>query len=305
MTAEPRTPADRAAAAETLRRVRERRGWSWADLARALRATAQEIGLPAPAGGSVAGIQRTIARWESRSRPNGPAERYRRLLVHTYLRTPGGRPDIGAGSDCAQVLDALRGFGASEAQLAELLGSTARDGVIAGAPARGERSGRADPAMVEALHHDVALLDEQVGVVPFVRLQVELAPLLRDCRSSTATDGSTGAINLVVTAEALAARLAFENGDDRSATSHYAGAAAAAARLDDRWRRARVLTSRAMTVLHAHDDPDVALPIARAAVVDAHAGSRGTVRARAHAVHAEVQSRCGSVRDAEAALDRA
>jgi len=55
------------AGAVLLRRLREARGWSWSDLARALRDTARRVNVSSPAQRQVASIQRTVARWESKS----------------------------------------------------------------------------------------------------------------------------------------------------------------------------------------------------------------------------------------------
>ena len=258
----------------------------------------------APASGSVSGIQRTIARWESRDDPTGPSERYRRLLLRVYLGPPDGRPDIGPGSDFARVVEALRGYGGSEERLAELIDSVMRSTgfspmVVAG------RSDRADPVVLDVLHRAIMRVDQQIGVVPFARLQLDLAPILGSCRQLAQADGSVGTVEVLVVAEALAARLAFETGDDDSSSAHYADALAAVGRLGDRTVRAAVLTSRAMTILHGANDPRTALDVARAAVAEAHHGSDRAIRARAHAVHAEVQSRCGTGPEAAGALDRA
>ncbi|WP_072479841.1 hypothetical protein [Amycolatopsis australiensis] len=60
-----------------------------------------------------------------------------------------------------------------------------------------------------------------------------------------------------------------------------------------------------MVTLHATGDLAAARTIARAATVDAHRGPSYAVRARAHAVHAEISARAGQTREAAAALDRA
>ena len=60
-----------------------------------------------------------------------------------------------------------------------------------------------------------------------------------------------------------------------------------------------------MVTLHATDDLEAARTIARAATVDAHRGSSYAIRARAHAVHAEICARAGQTREAAVALDRA
>ncbi|MGH3839612.1 MAG: hypothetical protein ACRDSF_28500 [Pseudonocardiaceae bacterium] len=48
-----------------MRWLREQRGWSWADQARALRAVAEQLGVTASASAQLSSLQRGIARWES------------------------------------------------------------------------------------------------------------------------------------------------------------------------------------------------------------------------------------------------
>lgn len=85
----------------------------------------------------------------------------------------------------------------------------------------------------------------------------------------------------------------------------YASAAMLAGRLGDKSHRAAIRTSHAMVVLHGTNDLETARKIARGATIDAHAGESRAVRARAHAVHAEICARWGHHADARAALDRA
>ena len=59
-----------------LRRLREGRGWSWADLARALRDTARQRAVTSLMDRQVASIQRAVARWESVSDRTSPSDRY-------------------------------------------------------------------------------------------------------------------------------------------------------------------------------------------------------------------------------------
>src|SRR5205814_10255689 len=112
-------------------------------------------------------------------------------------------------------------------------------------------------------------------------------------------------ILLATAAYSLAGRLAFETRDDEAAMALYADATSAAGHLADRSHRAAVQTSHTMVTLHATDDLETARTIARAATVDAHPASSYAIRARAHAVHAEICARAGQANEAAAALDRA
>ncbi len=58
------TMNDRATACQLLRRLREQRGWSWADQARVLRAVAEWLGMTAVTSTQPTSLQRSIARWE-------------------------------------------------------------------------------------------------------------------------------------------------------------------------------------------------------------------------------------------------
>ncbi|MEO3809519.1 hypothetical protein ABGB17_11015 [Sphaerisporangium sp. B11E5] len=80
------TQRDRCATPRALRALRERRGWSWADQARALKDAARVLAVPGVAGMSVASLVRTIARWESEGAAVIPGERYRLLLAYAYAR---------------------------------------------------------------------------------------------------------------------------------------------------------------------------------------------------------------------------
>lgn len=93
------TTADRAAAAALLRQLRESRGWSWNDLAAALRDIARRLSVTSLAQRQLASIQRTIARWESPIGSTSPGERYQFLLAHLYARTRSGSLALGPGSD--------------------------------------------------------------------------------------------------------------------------------------------------------------------------------------------------------------
>jgi transcriptional regulator with XRE-family HTH domain len=98
---------DRATACQLLRRLREQRGWSWADQARALQAVAERLGVTAVTLTRPVSLQRTIARWESTAARTVPGERYQLLLAHLYARSGSGELTLGAGSDLDALLTAL------------------------------------------------------------------------------------------------------------------------------------------------------------------------------------------------------
>jgi transcriptional regulator with XRE-family HTH domain len=313
---------DRETGARLLRQLRERRGWSWADLARALRDTARHLGMTSPMNQQVSSIQRTVARWESVSERTRPGERYQLLLAHLYARTPAGDLAFGPSSDFAALLEALRHYGTPPQrvrQLAEMIIQSlngegrelltflpleCRSTVIA----VHRDPSRLDPDVLSHLRKTVAVINGQIGSTPFVRLQLQLAPIIAACRRLLRHDAvgpRDGLTLLATTAYALAARLAFETRDDETALALYAEAIAVAGRLTDRSHRAVVETSHTMVTLHATSDPRAARKIAHAATIDAHRGASYAIRARAHAVHAEVCARAGQASEAAAALDRA
>jgi transcriptional regulator with XRE-family HTH domain len=105
---------DRATACGLLRRLREQRGWSWADQARALRAVADRLNVAAVTSTRLTSLQRSIARWESTATRTVPGERNQLLLAHLYARNSAGRLALGAGSDLETFLTALSHFGVPE-----------------------------------------------------------------------------------------------------------------------------------------------------------------------------------------------
>jgi hypothetical protein len=157
------------------------------------------------------------------------------------------------------------------------------------------------------LYESVLAIDARVGSVPFVRLQLQLAPVVTTCRRlmEQAADVPDELMQLTARSYGLAARLAFETGDDETAHTLYTDAAGVAGRLKDLSYRAAIRVSHTMVTLHAANDPDVGMSLARVATVDAHQGTSCAVRARAHAVHAEACARAGHAREASEALERA
>ncbi len=265
-------------------------------------------------------IRRAVARWESVDDGTVPGERYQVVLAYIYACTPAGQVQLGPGSDFELLLEAFRYFdvpspriqeiveviaacvGAEGPELAMLLQPAARAGLAA---AERERSNLDE--VIPSLRDAVVSIDRQVGVQPFVRLQLQLAPVVDACRLLSAQSGKSLAdlSTLAAATFALAARLAFETRDDEMAMGFYSEATQAAGDLKDRSFRAMIRTSHTMVTLHATGDHQLAREIARAATVDAHRGSSYAVRARAHAVHAEINARAGQAKEAAEAIGRA
>jgi transcriptional regulator with XRE-family HTH domain len=313
---------DRAAGAVLLRSLRQSRGWSWADLARALRDSARQYGITTLVNRQLASIQRTVARWESISDLTGPGERYQFLLAQLYMRTPAGSVALGTGSDFAVLLDAFRAFGTAPArihQLVELITKCAGgDGEtlpwiqlpvaiqsrvveVLREPARLNRE------LLGDLNNAAAAINEQIGSMPFIRLQLSLAPIAEVLRRLLPTDQQPELRNelLIVATHTLAltARLAFETCDDQAAVALYREATATAGLLDDVQHRVEVSTSHTMVTLHAADDVNTAHKISASAVRDAQRCRNNPVQARAYAVHAEVCARAERGDEARSALD--
>ncbi|MFI8438647.1 hypothetical protein ACIGJO_33930 [Streptomyces sp. NPDC079020] len=306
----------RAAGALALKRLRHSRGYSLADVARAISQLAEDLHhrrLPA-----VSSVQRSVARWESTA-PTLPDERYQLLLAHLYARTPAGQMAVGTGSDLAELLGALLDLGESETRIAALrtaLVRTATDtgGMLAllapGMQARLSTAladpGRADEGIAAGLAAVVADANAQVGAVPMVRLQLLLAPVVDACRQLQAEslpEPVAGQLREVaVAACTLAGRLAFETRDAEASRSLYAAATAQAGQLGDPWRRAAVHMSHALVTLYSSPDLADTRLLVDQAVRAARHGDSARVRARAHALQAEVAARAGLERQAHAAL---
>ncbi|MFQ6142640.1 hypothetical protein ACLMNJ_06120 [Streptomyces seoulensis] len=309
---------DRLVGAAALKRLRLARGWSLADTARAVIRTATALGQPLDA--STASVQRSVARWESSTAPILPGERYQLLLAHLYARGTDGQIILGAGSDFAEFLDALAHLGESEQRLGELrtlLVRTTTDaggGLLAllGPSTQSALSavltdpGRLDEGLLAAMRTAVADVNAQVGSVPFVRLHLLLAPVIESCRRLL--DGPVPEPLLpdlrAVAAQAytIGGRCAFETRDDAASRALYAAATAAAGGIGAEWRRAVVHMSHALVTLYSTPGLDTAQRLVDAAVRDARAGGSVTVRARAHALQAEIAARAGQERHARSAL---
>jgi hypothetical protein len=164
---------------------------------------------------------------------------------------------------------------------------------------------------------DLPLLDElcaasdavnaQVGSVPFVRLHLGQAAVVDACRHLLAGEQAPPVrarlCQIASTAYALAARLAFETHDDGAALALYDQAVSVADDTDPSLR-ALIRTSQTMVVYYATGDIARARRTADAAVQDARSGPSGLMRARAHALQAEMAARSSPPqrRHAQAAL---
>ncbi|WP_308434580.1 hypothetical protein [Streptomyces melanogenes] len=280
---------------------------------------AEDLGHPRTSLPSVAGLQRSVARWESASATR-PDQRHQLLLAHLYARTPAGAFALGAGSDFVELLDALACLGEGERQLAELrtlLLRTATDqggGMLAllstevqsGLAAALSDPSRADEHAVAVLASVVSDVNAQVGSLPFVRLQLMLAPALEACRRLVAGPVPESLLPdlraVAVSAHTLAGRLAFETRDDVASRSLHGEATQQASLLPEAWRRSVVHMSQALVTLYSTDGLGGARALVQAAVRDARIGGSVVVRARAHALQAEIAARAGQERQAQSAL---
>jgi hypothetical protein len=261
-------------------------------------------------------LQRSIARWESTATRTVPGERNQLLLAHLYARDGSGRLALGAGSDLDTLLTALSHFGVPARRTHEL-----RDLVVRSAGVGGDQvlalladttsqlvtdalrdPRRLDVDLIDGLDRAVSDVDRQVGSVPFVRLQLLLAPIAEVCLRLRGSAPLQERMSMVRAKSCvLAGRIAFEVCDDAAARRWYDRAVEAAGGVADTTRRAAVRTSYAMTTLHS-SGAGAARRIVDAAVSDARAGTDLRVLARAHALQAEIAARSGCGRDAVAAL---
>ncbi|MFG1949280.1 hypothetical protein [Nonomuraea sp. NPDC048826] len=309
---------DRRVGAAMLKRLRLARGWSLADTARALVHMAVQLGQPFDT--SLASVQRSVARWESSKAPILPSERYQLLLAHLYARDAHGQMSLGGGSDFAALLEALGHLGEGERRRTELrmllVRTTTDSGVhlfaLLGPPTRRALSAvltnpsQLDEDLLSALRDAVSDVNGQVGSIPFVRLQLLLAPILESCRrllELPIPDAFAGQLQLI-TAQAyqLAGRFAFETRDDDASQTLYAAATHLVGRIGVPWRRSVVHMSHALVTLYSTPGLEAARALIDAAVRDARQGQSVTVRARAHALQAEIAARAGAEKQAKAAL---
>ena len=310
------TVADKAAAAVVMKRLRKRRGLSLLGAAKALTDIAAKLNQHLPA---LPSVQRTVARWET-AKPTVPDDRYQLLLAHLYARNPSGDLALGSGSDFTELLEAFRLFGESEGKITELrswLVRAATDqgasmlallplGVQGGLAAALADPSRTDAEVVAGLAEVVADVNAQVGSLPFVRLQLVLAPVVEACRRLLSGEVDELLLpelrSIAVTASTLAGRLAFETRDDGASRSLYAEATREAALLGQSWRQAGVHMSHALVTLYSEKGIDGARNLVDQAVRVARTGDSMLARARAHALQAEIAARAGQERQARAAL---
>ncbi|MEU6825558.1 hypothetical protein ABZ921_33515 [Streptomyces atriruber] len=168
---------------------------------------------------------------------------------------------------------------------------------------------RLDEGLLGAMRNTIDEVNQQVGSVPFVRLQLLLSPVVESCRRLL--DGAVpeplllDLRTIAARSYSLAGRLAFETRDDDASRSLYLSATDAAGRAGAPWRRALVHMSHALVTLYSTPGIAPARTLVDAAVRDAQAGTSVTVRARAHALQAEIAARAGAERHAKAALSLA
>ncbi|WP_329068927.1 hypothetical protein [Streptomyces sp. NBC_01429] len=241
-------------------------------------------------------------------------------MAHLYARTPSGELAVGTGTDFAEYLAALGQLGESQTRIAELRTALMRTATDAGGGmlallASGTQAGladaladpsRADDTTVTALTSVVADVNAQVGSLPFVRLQLMLAPAVEMCRRLLAgplpTPIAPAVRNAAVAASALAGRLAFETRDDSASQALYVEARREAALLGRPWREAGVYMSHALVTLYSAEGIAGARVLVDQAVRTARTGDSTLVRARAHALQAEIAARAGQERQSQAAL---
>ncbi|WP_208636993.1 hypothetical protein [Streptomyces swartbergensis] len=310
---------DRAAGAATMKRLRQRRGLSLAGLARALITLAEDLHQPPlPA---VTSVQRSVARWEA-AKPVMPDERYQLLLAHVYARSPAGCLALGAGSDFAEYLHALGLLGESERRIAELrtlVLRTATDtgggmlallspGIQTRLSTAIEAPAHADEETTAGLASVVTEVNAEVGSLPMVRLQLLLTPAVEATRRLLAGPVPEPLVprlrEVAVAACTLAGRLAFETRDDTASRALYMEAAQQARLLALPWQQASVHMSHALVTLYSTGLAD-ARRLVQHAVWSARTGESTRVRARAHALQAELEARAGHKRQAQDALDLA
>ncbi|CAK7286357.1 hypothetical protein SGPA1_40617 [Streptomyces misionensis JCM 4497] len=142
--------------------------------------------------------------------------------------------------------------------------------------------------------------------MPLVRVQLLRAPIIESCRrlldAAVPEPLLPGLQTVAAQAYTLAGRTAFETRDDEASRALYAAATAAAGGTGSPWRRAAVHMSHALVTLYSTPGIEAAQQLVDAAVRDARAGESVTVRARAHALQAEIAVRAGAERTARAAL---
>lgn len=171
-----------------LRRLREKRGWSWTDQARAIKAMARRLGIDPTAIASTVSVRRTIARWESHSTSSAvPDDRYQWILAHVYAEH-NDAVEVGPGSDFLSLLTVLLDLGVTPNRVTEL-----HDAVLCWADEQRSRATAINPTnLTDSKLAELTLsfnaIANLVGKVPFVRSQIALAPLVE--HSATTSTGA-------------------------------------------------------------------------------------------------------------------
>lgn len=305
--------------ARRLRRLRTSRGQSWAALAGELAAQARRLRFARIASTQPSSIRRTIARWEAGT--SIPDERYQVLLAYAYARTPLGPVSLGPGSDFAELLETFALMGVDRQRrndiVASVTSSVTRTGrtllAFLGPELRADLAsamdepGSVDLQVIDGLNAATDTVNRQVGSVPFVRLHLAQAGITEACRHLLLGEQPppvrTALRRTAATAYALAARLAFETHDDDASLALYSEAAQTSDPAQPAYR-ALIRTSQTMVAYYVSGDIGRARHIADRAVADARAGNSNLMRARAHALQAEMAARSGPSqhRDAHMAL---
>ncbi|MGW0905070.1 hypothetical protein [Streptomyces sp. NPDC002853] len=268
---------------------------------------------------SAISVQRTVSRWEAGTA--APDDRYQLLLAYVYATTRSGQVSLGSGSDFAELCDALGLLGLSERQIGETRTAVIRHltdrggssllafltpGGQQGLAAALSDPSRADDTVLHDLTATVAGVNAQVGSLPFVRLQLMLAPAVEACRTLLAGPAPEPLLpqlrSTAVVASTLAGRLAFETRDDAASRALYAEATREAGLLEQPWRQAGVHMSHALVTLYSTRGLEPARLLVDEAVRAARSGDSTLVRARAHALQAEIAARAGQERQSQAAL---
>ncbi|OUD01488.1 hypothetical protein CA983_19950 [Streptomyces swartbergensis] len=239
-----------------------------------------------------------------------------------YARSPAGCLALGAGSDFAEYLHALGLLGESERRIAELrtlVLRTATDtgggmlallspGIQTRLSTAIEAPAHADEETTAGLASVVTEVNAEVGSLPMVRLQLLLTPAVEATRRLLAGPVPEPLVprlrEVAVAACTLAGRLAFETRDDTASRALYMEAAQQARLLALPWQQASVHMSHALVTLYSTGLAD-ARRLVQHAVWSARTGESTRVRARAHALQAELEARAGHKRQAQDALDLA
>ncbi len=291
-------------------RLRDGRGWSQMDLARLLKHLADWLGVVRVAGATAESIKRSVERWEAGGRPD---ERYWLLLAHAYATSNDGKAVLGPGSDFERLMLAFELMGVPQRRLddlREMIGAAVTTGKRAflshiTPELQGrlswalEQPDRLDLETVAQLYQAVARLRQQHdGSMPLVRLLLAVSPLTetvrRLCRGSQPEPVREMLCTVAVQALTFAGSLSFDLRDPDSMQAYYLDADDAAAELQDGWLEAFSLSARSMITLHGSHDAETALDLAERACARAAYGSSRIVRARSHAVLAEMAAATGN-----------